>query len=235
MVEHKNLWVFGDSYSYRWELPAPHRESGQHDYTKYFLDKYDRTPTHFSDVLNNEFHFSEVFNLSDRGSDNYSILEKIGNYIVDIEPNDYVVIGWSEVTRYRVVWKKQNANFWYRLFPNTPDNEWIEINKSHPIHTIHRDSYLTYKEIKHWQNILLKALPKNVLFWTPFWNDSMRKLNVPYLNVNELRISGKLTTIKEQTNGEQLDSHFSSEGMESIGEWMIDKFKNNVYRNGRII
>lgn len=231
----KRLWIFGDSYSYKWELPGPYKDSGQHDYTKYFFEKYNKFPTHFSDILNDEFGFDEVINYADRGSDNYTILEKVGKHINDIQPDDYITIGWSEVSRYRLIWKKQNVFFWYRLFPNTPDAEWKQINQDHPAHVTNRDCYLTYNEIKNWQNILKKALPKNTIFWTPFWSESMKKTELPFLNINDLRTSGKLTTIKEETNNEQLDTHFGNDGMETIGNWMVGVFKNNTYINGRII
>jgi len=233
--DRQNLWIFGDSYSYKWELPAPYKDSGQHDYTKYFFELNGKFPTHFSDVLNKEYNFSQIHNLAVRGADNYTILEIVGKHINNIKPNDFVVVGWSEVSRYRLVWNERKAFFWYRMYPNTPDDEWKKINKSHPIHILNRDSSLPYKEIQNWQNILLKALPENTIFWTPFWSDSMMKKELPFLNVNHLRNNGELTTINEETNGEQTDTHFGSNALESVGKWMITKFKDNIFRNERLI
>lgn len=230
-----NLWIFGDSYSYKWEMPGPYKDSGQHDYTKYFFERYGKFPTHFSDVLNDEYNFGNVNNFAIRGADNYSILEIIGNHINNIKPNDFVVIGWSEVSRYRLVWNANKAFFWYRMYPNTPDEEWNEINKSHPIHVSNRNSPLPYKEIESWQKILLKSLPTNTIFWTPFWSEGIMRKESTFLNVNELRTSGKLTTINEETNGEETDTHFGSNAMKNVGEWLVRQFKNNQFRNERIL
>lgn len=232
MVDKPNLWIFGDSYSYKWELPDKGKESRQHDYTKYFFEKYGEFPTHFSDILNDEYNFGDVNNLAIRGADNYSILESIGRCINNIRPSDYVVIGWSEVTRYRLVWETKKGLRWYCLYPNSEETDWKDVNRDHLSHVINRDSKLTYKEIQNWQNILLKSLPFNVIFWTPFW---MKNNDIPFLSVNQLRETGKLVLIEDKTNGDIPDRHFSEDAMKNIGEWMIDHFKNNKFRKTNIL
>lgn len=232
MVDKPNLWIFGDSYSIKWELPGKRKNSRQHDYAKYFFEKYGTFPTHFSDTLNDEYGFNNVHNCAIRGSDNYTILETVGKHINNIKPNDYVVIGWSEVTRYRVIWKTKKGLMWYCLYPNSPKSDWKDVNPNHLSYVINRDNRLTYKEIQNWQNILLKSLPDNVIFWTPFL---MKNTNPPFLNVNRLLKEGKLTFIKDKTNGDIPDMHFNEDAMKHLGEWMIEEFKNNKFRKQNIL
>ena len=47
----------------------------------------------------------EIINYSISGVDNYTILEQIGNKIDTINNDDFVIVGWSDITRYREIEK----------------------------------------------------------------------------------------------------------------------------------
>ena len=46
---------------------------------------------------------------------NYSIMETIGNHINKIKNDDYVCIGWSDISRYRIIYNDNNNDVWVRL------------------------------------------------------------------------------------------------------------------------
>ena len=63
----RNLWVFGDSYSCDWDkvVAKGHKE---------YVEKYNPI-SHFSNIIKDTYQFDKVYNISESGNCNYSILE----------------------------------------------------------------------------------------------------------------------------------------------------------------
>ena len=76
------------------------------------------------------------------------------------------------------------------------------------------------EELKSFANIVNKGLPKNTIHWTPFGDGQDTKENlfwIPQMQINQIR---------DETNGENDDGHYSETGHIQIGKKMIEWFKN---------
>ena len=212
----RNLWVFGDSFSCSWDeswLTSENKEWAQGNYVKWYNTKNNKLPIHFTNVLEDNLPIEQTHNKSISGADNYTILESIGNHIDDIKPNDYVFIGWSRITRVRIIKDKKWKTIYIDKIPNDFLKEQI----------VFRESDLTFNEIDSWQNILSKALPKQTIFWSPFSYSA--DFDIPFF------IPKNIMTISEETNGYSDgidDGHFGHIGNLELGNQLIEKLKSNL-------
>lgn len=209
----RTLWVFGDSWSVPWEkaLADGHRE---------YVDKY-KPQYIFADFLKDELKINKIENRAHCGLDNYSILESIGHNISKFNSNDFVIVGWSEITRWRSVnkyiFKKPNQGKWQRLSLLHTEPKLVLQE------TVSRDSELVCKELNSWIKILNTALPEQNLQWTPFL-DQVRKwnLNIMYPNF-------KLPRIANEPGITHRDYHTTEEGHRLLSEWMLKLLKKETY------
>ena len=218
------LYVFGDSYSVSWNDRLKEEPTTMmRIYAEYYQNKFNKVPQHFEKIIQNKFNLKEIVNCSAGGSDNYFILELIGRVIPSINSDDYVIIGWSDISRTRYINNK--SKLWNTVTPNSP---WLEdyTPQSFQEQVVLRDSKLPMIEIGSWQNILLKGLPQNTIFWSPFRYNDNEHTYIPFKTPHD----NNPKNINEETNGELEEYHYGNDGMEIIGEWMIDLFNNNPYR-----
>ena len=214
----KNLWIFGDSFSDIWRINRDYSFDSQEKYLKWFK----KQPVHFSDILNKKFKFDNIYNKARSGADNYTILESIGEEIKNIKKDDWVCIGWSYIGRYRMV---NDKNDWFKIQSGLIDNNRNEQLFMEQI--INRTSNdIIFYEIKHWQNILLKALPKQTIFWSPFEYSSKYHED----GTISFFCTKNITTIKKETKGYIDDLHFSSEGHEQVGNQLIEHWTNQTMK-----
>lgn len=195
----RNLWVFGDSYSCDWNkvVAKGHKE---------YVEKYNPI-SHFSNIIKDTYQFDKIYNISESGNCNYSILESICKYINDIEDTDYVIIGWSEITRWRCL--SLNKNKWKVVGVNFNEASTELRNES-----ISRDSKITIDEVNNWITLLNKTLPNQILHWTPF--QSLKN----DLGLNVCTPPFHMKRINEEYNIK--DTHITEEGHIDISKWMID-------------
>lgn len=218
------LYIFGDSYSVSWKDRLKEKPSTtMRVYAEQFQTKYKRIPQHFETIIQTHFKLGEIINASVGGFDNYSILEQIGRVIPNITTHDYVIVGWSDITRIRYIDKGQRK--WNRALINSPGFEKY-IPHILQEQVLLRDSKLPMLEVGSWQNILLKSLPPQTIFWSPFIYDDNDHPYIPFQTPHEINP----INIFKETNGKIDDYHFGNEGMQPLGEWMIELFKNNPYR-----
>jgi hypothetical protein len=215
----KNLFIFGCSYSNDWvsvfkDVGAPNNKQGV--YARQYKKENKRMPLHFQDILREEFNIDEVYNLAIGGASNYTILEEICKNFHSIQPNDYVFIEWSDVTRFRIIGKGyRGSDKWNTVYVS--DDESFFQKQS-----VARDSELTHNEIDNWSNLLIKVLPKNTLFWTPFFQTHFHKIDNEYIE-NKL---GYDCTITYESKGTVIDNHWGENAHQVVGDWLVDKFKN---------
>ena len=232
-----NLHIFGDSFSVDWQAYYSRRDSkdglpGQNLYYRWVK----RKPLHFAEIIQKEFKLNKIFYHAKSASDNYRVMESIGKRINSIKKDDYVCIGWSDITRYRII----IGDVWVTIFANgftAPPQFEKDIEKPFVEQTWRRDSgdiwpgksdlvgegtNLTIKEIANWQNILLKSLPKNTIFWSPF---DRKQSRYPWTIIPDA-----FETIADATDGVIDDQHASEKGHEQIGEYLTNTFKNNPYK-----
>jgi len=239
---HK-LWIFGDSYSasHKWCIHSYSdgdeniSDPSQH---KYIIKKYlkeNKIPKHFEDVLGEHFglEVGRKYNYAVGGFDNYSILETIGKNIHKIKEDDYVVIGWTSLLRFRLL---NDAGNWSIVHPagidliggfdDKPQSFLNTMTRIMSLRYKNKDGYeqgpksKLHKEIKSFANIVNKGLPKNTIHWTPFGDGLDTKENlfwIPQMQINQIR---------NETNGEIDDGHYSETGHIQIGKKMIEWFKN---------
>lgn len=214
----RNLWIFGDSFSCSWNeswLKYDKTNWPQGQYVDWYYNKNNKMPIHFSNVLEDNLPIQKTINESVSGADNYTILESIGKSINHIKPNDYVFIGWSRITRVRIIEDNKWKTIYIDKIPNSFLDEQIAL----------RESNLTFDEINSWQNILLKALPKQTIFWSPFSYDYDNAFDIQFF------IPKKIMTIFAETNGysDGIDnSHFGHIGNLELGKQLVNKLKSNL-------
>tara|TARA_Y100000994_G_scaffold213243_1_gene188454 strand:+ start:1290 stop:1937 length:648 start_codon:yes stop_codon:yes gene_type:complete len=215
MEHYKRLWVFGDSFSTPWS-----QTKGEHK--RYWVQK---NPIHFEQILLQELSVEASTNLAVSGYSNSDIIETIGKNIKDIDESDYVLIGWSDITRYRTT--VLNKNQWTtvsinNIRPHTPDSP-----KYFHEECFSRDHQIVVEELESWICILNRALPKNTLHWTPFQDQ------VVHHKMDLFTPNFKLKRIFEE--GEVNDKHITEEAHKDVANWMIDIFNNGKPSNINLI
>ena len=222
-----NLHIFGDSYSVDWNKYF-HRKGnpigGQGEYYK----RLKRKPLHFAEVIKKELKLNKIYYHAIGAADNYTILESIGKCINSIKDDDYVCIGWSDITRYRIITPPHIKNKgWLHIFIQgltVPIRYTDDVSKAFYKQSVDRDCEFTIKEIGYWQKILMKSLPNNTIFWSPFDRNQKR---YPYSILKEpFEVIADVTDID--------DMHASEKGHEEIGKFLISVFKNNPYKSYEI-
>lgn len=226
MIKDK-LWVFGDSYSVHWlQWPKVGKwyNTNTITYTDWHTRVHGKPPTHFSDVVQSHLGIYKVVNKSIGGNCNYSIMDSIGRVINQIQPHDYVIVGWSGIERYRYI--EPAWNNWRRIMAGQPEQ-----SESQERQLVDRVNKKVLDEIRHWQQILLKALPEKTFFWSPF---------LPHIGLEEYYpfpcVPQPITrTITIGTNGKIEDGHWDSESHRDIGTWLINELSDNRFRKQRVI
>jgi len=201
-----NLWVFGDSYSCPWiDVVA----SGHKEYAK------KHNPVHFTDILNSNLPIKDTINKAVSGSCNYSILQSICENINKIKSTDTVIIGWSEITRWRSLsygpkWKVIGVNFNYK------DSSTLK-------ECVSRDSKLVVEELSSWIKLLNLILPAGTVHWTPFQSIAVKYAPLPvYSPPFKLKRISEYTDIK--------DGHCTGEGHKDIGEWLVKTINSGSHK-----
>ena len=212
-----DLHIFGDSYSVDWEQVK--KKVPWTNQAKYYR-WLGKTPEHFSNLIKDEFKLNKIHNYAIGGFDNYSILETIGKFIHKIKKDDYVCIGWSDISRYRIIYNDKKQ--WVRLLSGNhtiPAKYKEDVPKEFLYQCVDRDCDLTLKEIGLWQNILKKSLPKNTIYWSPFRIES-KSYATPNFNFSKISDECDID-----------DAHMGSNGMLEVGEWLVELFKDNPFNN----
>jgi hypothetical protein len=187
------LWTFGDSFTEQYNSKYPWSE-------KYIKWK-GHTPIVYGQLLSQELNFN-LRNLGIGGYDNYSIFESFIKIIDEIKPDDVLVFGWSHTVRFRLV---NQHGVWSPILPayknnfnNVSDNTINEV-------LINRTNSLYENELNNFIKIINFSLKKNIIIhWTPFTKTTIAKH------------IGNLETIKQETNGEIDDGHYSENGQKEL-------------------
>jgi hypothetical protein len=196
------LWVFGDSFSdsHKWVinsyLNGDENISDPPQY-KYLIDKY---------LKENKIpkHFEDVLGEHFGLEVGIKLLNDAGNWSM-VHPAGIDLIGG---------------------FDDKPQSFLNTMTRIMSLRYKNKDGYeqgpksKLHKEIKSFANIVNKGLPKNTIHWTPFGDGLDIKENlfwIPQMQINQIR---------NETNGEIDDGHYSETGHIQIGKKMIEWFKN---------
>tara|TARA_R100000005_G_C4901947_1_gene143693 strand:+ start:113 stop:694 length:582 start_codon:yes stop_codon:yes gene_type:complete len=185
------LWTFGDSFTWGYMC-----KPGQEYYESTQPKKI--WPELLSDNLG-----AELKNYSLYGYSNYSIVKTIAEHLHEIDKEDIVVVGTSSpfrLLRYNKIDGQidDSVDHWKNI--NTPD---------------------------YWDNkVLVDYLTEEVMPYEEEWNDYFVSLinNMlhPYDSyIWNWKLREQFETIKQETNDEIWDDHWSWTGHQQMYEWLI--------------
>ena len=206
------LWIFGDSYSKKFET--------KFGWDRNYIKIKGYYPKVFAELLSESLGL-ELKNFSAYGNSNYDIFHSFVDVTDQIESNDIVIIQWVSMRIIRLVDKDGE----FRTIDLNWDREYPFFNESQEsIDAIlnNRNSTLYKQEIDDWIKIIKLSKPNNrIIFWTPTIESSGNPNMLPYYN---------FTTIADETNYELKDSHLSETGHQEFAKLLINKLTNNEQR-----
>lgn len=199
------LWTFGDSFS------QPFLE-----WSDEYLKWKGYTPKVYGEIVSQRLGM-EYNNIAKIGNSNYDIFESICKNIHLINKEDVVVIGWSNVLRFRLanthkdIWQGFQPDTWDSL--NDSNNLFSNLSKNTIDEILYNrsNSDLYKKELLNWITLLEHTLKDNpVINWT--WSKW------------EWEMGGfDYETIWGETDGTIRDLHWSENGHYEFSDWIISK------------
>lgn len=215
MENKKTLWIFGDSYSTRYN------DKSVISWSHRYINWKGYAPKTFGDIIGEELDLN-VNNLAHGGWDNDTIFETILKHAPNIRSGDYIIIGWSAIERFRLADKIGNFK---TFIPNYVSKERIKSLEHISVSTIeevfvnrnNRRYRLELYDRVEFLNWVFKDM--KVINWTPFnYNDiKLFTFDNPY-------------TIELETNGDVKDLHYSEEGNAFVATKFDELFKNDELR-----
>jgi hypothetical protein len=196
------VWTFGDSLTEGFK-------SGDL-WARTYVKWKGYIPLTYGEIVANNFEY-QIINLGKGGSDNYTIFETFCKNVNKFEENDIVIIGWSDIGRFRLC----NINGrWTSIVPNfLNDITNIDNLSQNTVNEIlvNRTSDVYIDEVNNWINVIKKSLNGiKLINWSTF---NQGKINGYFINNIEL--------IFNETNGKVNDSHFSEKGQRTVAETII--------------
>jgi hypothetical protein len=224
------LWVFGDSYS------EPFSKIHKSFWKRPYQQWKGYTPKCYGEVIADTLKLKHT-NLAIGGADNYTILDSIIDVLYNINTEDIIIIGWSNISRCRVV----NVN---NTFTTIKAGDLKSENKS-KIKTyslvdlkyetlielfINRDSLRYIDELNNYIKLINFSFPNNkIIHWSPFYLEA-KGLNTTF--TPPIRYE----SVAAETNKFIDDYHYSENGhleiakniINAIDNYKTDKFKTNL-------
>lgn len=222
----RKLWTFGDSYTELFET--------QHGTLKDYCDWKGGEPLNFSQVISNELK-CDLKCYGKGGASNRSILSQYMSVVDEIEPNDVLIFGWTNLSRFRAINHSDEiidvvsmgTGIKVPNFSETSINETILL----------RNNYVFFTEILEYIKLIKKAQPNNVIInWT--WHsivglenlDIRQEKNIIakkfYENVFYYDYDN-MEKIYEETNNQIIDHHYSENAHIFLAQEFI-KHINNI-------
>jgi hypothetical protein len=208
------LYVFGCSYSALYGV----KQLNNPTINAYYKFRGDSFPQTWSEILSKDLNL-ELVNLADWGSDNYSIFENFCKVVDDIKEDDIVIIGWTEVTRFRLFSEKSNSFKYINVWDIKKNLDLINVSEEVIKEIIvNRDNQRWSKEVYNWMGVI-NRLSKSIGFKMHHWSFFIDFPDLYIIN-DILQLGAK--TIGHETNDEIPDWHFGEKGHEVQAEY----FKN---------
>jgi hypothetical protein len=202
------LWTFGDS------LTEGFKSTDLWATTYVKWKGY--VPMTYGQIISKELDL-ELINLGKGGSDNYTIFESFIKNIDNIKDGDIVIIGWSEVGRFRLANK---SNTWTSFVPNFDNNLTNMENISNQTLNeicVNRLSDIYINEVNIWIRFIKNIIKHfKIINWSTF---NRGKINGIYVN--------EIEKITNETKGIIKDAHFSENGQKQLSEILLSKINDN--------
>ena len=207
----KRLWTFGGSFTQGY--------TDKHKWSRDYIKWKGYTPKVYGDIIADKLNV-DLKNMGEAGIDNYSILEKICEQIDNIDDNDIIIINWAPIIRFRLV--DQNEKNWISLRPGNNNidlfNKMVSQSTLDEIF-VNRDSKLYQYEIINWIKLLNKTFKSNIIIhWTP----------APEMSGTNLWNFSQYNRIKNETNGEVKDNHYSETGHIEVSNSLIQIIESKI-------
>jgi hypothetical protein len=211
----KKLWIFGDSFS------IPYNAKSVGGWADEYIQWKGYVPKYFGDIIGEEMGL-ELKEFAIGGIDNDTIFETIIKQAPQIEKDDYVIVGWSSVQRFRLAAKTGSfktfiPNFeesTLRLFNHISLStiEEVFVNRLSPI----------YKQEIYNRAIFLNWLFRDTKFiqWTAF----------PVVGCKLYGLDN-ISKIYNETNNKIKDGHYSEEGNRQVAKNFIELFNDDEMRD----
>jgi MoaA/NifB/PqqE/SkfB family radical SAM enzyme len=213
------IWIFGDSFSCRFERHLELKNQWAIDYCDYKK----KIPKTFGDIVGTSLKM-DVNNLSKAGSDNYSIFHSFIKYIDEIKENDVVIFMWSSSLRYRLAGKH---NEFLSIVPETDlrklkDETLIDEYFSQSTLDdllLNRNHQMYYNEINDFIKIIRKSIK----------NKNLYHLSGFHLIRDEINDIENLSpgTISIETHDNIKNEHFGEIGHFSLATYLLKKIRAN--------
>ena len=204
------LYVFGCSFSSVFNKNSLFNP----DMKKYYEFRGGNFPLTWSEILSEDLGL-ELINVAQNGFDNYSIFESFCKVSDKITSEDIVIIGWSQVFRFRLYSKMLNklksVNVW-----QTNKNFDLDISQQTIDEVlVNRDNQLWIHEVYNWMK-LINRLSKLVNFRIYYWSFFIEFPE--FYIINDLLNLGA-QYISHETNGYVEDNHFGEIGHQVQAEY----------------
>ena len=212
------LYVFGCSYSSLYEMKLLNDPS----INEYYKFRGGNFPKTWSEILSEDLDL-ELVNMSEWGFDNYSIFENMCKVADKITANDVVIIGWTQVIRFRLFSERFNQFRSINVWDITKNQELIDVSKDTIQEIIiNRDNERWVKEVYNWMNVInrLSKLVKFKLIYWSFFPD-FAELYI----MNDLFKLGA-ETITQETNNVISNWHFGERGHEIQAKYFMEIVEN---------
>lgn len=211
----KKLWVFGCSISDLYDS-----ETSKYYWSSEYIKWKGYVPKHYTQFIAEELE-CELVNCAVSATCNSQIFQDLCDKLPEIKKDDYVMIQWTEPNRVRFVddneiwntfafhskWAKFKLNKFSHMTFETIQQ--VLINRLSPEYR---------KEISSWENLIRLAIDKDrLLIWYPF--DKI---------IGNGKVVKSIETIRDETNFEIDDLHFSEEGQIHLTKILLDSFLNNT-------
>jgi hypothetical protein len=220
------LWTFGDSFTQSYIPPIDRGRNWRNDYIEWKGYHTKVYPEFIAEKLN-----LNLINKGVGGCDNSYIFEEFCKVASQIQKNDIVIFGWTDVHRFRFFNDKNECGFFNvnvldkdagpifsQEFFNTLD--CLSVRTVEEI-LINRDSKMFLHELCNWINLINLFLKDiNVIHWSWDRNNSICK---------NIIISTRYERIFDETKGSIIDYHWSENGQKMFSEHLIKKInKDNL-------
>lgn len=210
------LYVFGCSFS----TVFNEKSLFNPDMKKYYNFRGGNFPLTWSEILSKDLGL-ELVNTAQNGFDNYSIFENFCKLSDKITSEDIVIIGWSQVFRFRLYSKLKNQLRSVNVWQTNKNFDLSEISQQTLDEVlVNRDNKLWIDEVYNWMK-LINHLSKLVKFKLYYWSFFVEFPEFYIIN-DLLNLGAKY--ISHETNGEVGDNHFGEKGHQVQAEY----FKNII-------
>ena len=200
------VWTFGDSLTEGFK-------SGDL-WARTYVEWKGYIPMTYGEIVADRLGY-QIINLGKGGSDNYTIFENFINNIDNIKNDDIVIIGWSDVGRFRLATK---SNTWTSFVPNFDNNLTNMENVSNQTILevcVNRSSNVYIDEVNTWINFMKKTVKNfKIINWSIFNNGKIDGVFVK-----------EIDQITNETKGEINDAHFSEKGQKQLSDILIREIK----------